>query len=271
VNNFCLLSALFLACGDGPAAAVKVLTTPSGTRFGLVGDEGKAPAPTLLYFALDLETTLGHKDYNKIAKLLGQKGVLCVALDVPAHGQDRRRGEPQNGLEGWRARTEKGEDWVAPIAKQSKDVLDYLVKIGHTDPRRVAAAGTSRGGFIACHVAAVEPRIKAVVCFGPDTELMALREFDGTNKAEAVRALNVAHLASKLADRSLWVVIGNNDERVGTDRTIAFTRAVVRAAVAKKLSADVTLVVDSATGHSMHESAHDEAAVWVLGRLQAAK
>src|SRR5205823_13170699 len=100
-----------------------------------------------------------------------------------------RTGEPANALSAWRVRTEKGEDWLPAFTAKVRDVLDYLVKEGYTDPGRVAVAGTSRGGFIANHVAAADPRFRAVIAFAPVTEPMVLREFHGTSKADAVRAL----------------------------------------------------------------------------------
>ena len=60
-----------------------------------------------------------------------------------------------------------------------------VVAKGYTDPRRVAAIGISRGGFLACHLAAAEPRIKVIAAISPLVDLMALREFKGANAAAA--------------------------------------------------------------------------------------
>jgi predicted esterase len=75
--------------------------------------------------------------------------------------------------------------------------------------------------------------------------------------------------ADKLADRPVWIVIGNRDERVGTDRAIAFTRELARAAAARKLPALVELHVTTTPGHSTPPAAHDEAAAWLAARVRA--
>ena len=246
---------------------VTPLQTPSGVAFGLLGSKGPTPAPTLLVIANDIQTSLTSEDYNRIGKLLATKGFLCVALDAPCHGRDAQPGEPANSLAGWRVRTEKGDAWLPTFTGRVRDVIAYLVKERYTDPQRLAVAGTSRGGFLACHVAAAEPRFRAVIAFAPVTELMLLNEFHGTAKVEAAKALDLSHVASKLAARSLWLCIGNHDDRVGTDAAIAFTRKVV-GANSTKTTADVMLIVTPTVGHSIHKTAHQEAAAWLLERIQ---
>src|SRR5207237_9901005 len=128
-------------------------------------------------FAASAEESLGSADFNKVWRLLGRQGYLCVSLDVPCHGEDQKAKE--NGLAGWRVRLEKGDTLIPGFVAKASAVLDHLIKEGYTDPRRVAACGTSRGGFIALHFAAAEPRVRCVAAFAPVTNLLALREFAG--------------------------------------------------------------------------------------------
>ena len=79
------------------------------------------------------------------------------------------------------------------------------------------------------------------------------------------------HAAAKLADRPIWVVIGNQDERVSTDRAIAFTRDVARVAGNRKRPALVELHVTTTPGHSTPAAAHDDAAAWVVGTMARLK
>jgi dienelactone hydrolase len=257
-----------------PAAAraeekpkLRVLQTPGGVRFGLLGEKGAVPAPTLVILAASIEVSLGNADYNRIGTILNKHGFLCVALDVPCHGEDRQASEPE-GLAGWRFRLEHGDNWLPRFTKNASAVLDYLIQHRYTDAERVAACGTSRGGFIALHFAAAEPRIKSVVAFAPVTDLLALTEFKGMNKHAATRSLALAHFADKLVGRALWVCIGNHDDRVGTDLTIALCRAVTAADVAKGKPADVELHVMPTLGHTIHQTAHEEAAAWVLKHVE---
>ncbi len=246
---------------------VQVLLTPSGVRFGLLGSKSSAPAPTLFVFATSLEEALTRAEFNKAGHLAAKQGYLCVALDLPCHGQDVQAQEP-TGLSGWRARLEKGDQLVPGFVAQASAVLDHLIKEGYTDPRQVAAIGTSRGGFIALHFAAADGRVRSVAAFAPVTNLLALREFAGMDKHALTQALALSQSADKLAGRHVWICIGNQDERVNTDDTIAFTRKLVAAAVAQKKPAPVELHVMPTLGHQIHGTAHEEVAAWLVATLE---
>jgi len=248
---------------------VTVHKTSTGVRFALLGSKGEAPAPTLFVFAVGAPDTLRNNDFNKVGRLLAQQGFLCVSLDVPCHGEDQKPKE-RGGLDGWRARLEKGDALVSDFVKNSSVVLDHLIKEGYTDARRVAACGTSRGGFVALHFAAAEPRVRCVAAFAPVTNLLVLREFAGLEKHKATRALDLTNSADKLAGRHVWVCIGNRDDRVSTDDVIAFTRKVARAATASDGPAPVELHVMPTVGHRIHATAHEEAAAWVLACMKDA-
>jgi dienelactone hydrolase len=251
---------------DKPPLTVQ--RTPAGIRFVLLGAKGKSPAPTLFVFASAAEESLRSPDFNKVGRLLGQQGYLCVSLDIPCHGEDQTAKE--NGLGGWRVRLEKGGPLVPGFVAKASAVLDHLIKEGYTDPHRVAVCGTSRGGFIALHFAAAEPRVHCVAAFAPVTNLLALREFAGMEKHKTTRALDLVHRADKLAGRHVWVCIGNRDDRVSTDDVIAFTRRVVGASAVSNKAIPVELHVMPTVGHRIHSTAHEEAAAWVLACLKEA-
>ena len=236
--------------------------TPSGIEFGILGDKPSSPAPVLFLFAADLDLTLSDPAYNRVGTLLMRRGYICVSLDAPCHGKDNRE-NATNPLASWRDRLDKGDDLVGEFNKRCTRVLDYLVAEHYVDASRVAAAGTSRGGFLALHWAAAEPRVRCVAAFSPVTELLALAEFKGTKDEARARALDLQAVVAKLADRAIWIEIGNDDHRVGTDRAIAFMRAVVREATAKKLPPRIELHVTTTPGHSTPAVAHDDAAAWI--------
>jgi pimeloyl-ACP methyl ester carboxylesterase len=267
------------AAGMDQKGTVQLLQTPSGVRFGILGQKGAQPAPTLFAFGLDIQSALAE-EANVVGVILARRGFLCVSLDVPCHGADARPGEP-GGLSGWRARLEKREDFVSDFVSKSSAVREFLVREGYTDARKIVVAGTSRGGFVALHFAAADPNVRCVVGFAPVTDLLALSEFEGTSHSEAAKALSVASIADKLADRSVWITIGHEDRRVSTDAAIDFTRKVMNANLAWKkreglkvsgrwTDARVQLVLvpsEGSTGHYVHSTAHSEAAAWILGQL----
>jgi len=162
-----------------------------------------------------------------------------------------------------------GEDIVAGFRKQVNDVVEHLIVSGVADPARIAVAGTSRGGFMAFHAAAGNPRIRVVAAFAPVTDLIALSEFAGQEQNPLVRRLALLNAAEKLADRAAWIMIGDHDECVGTDHAAAFAKALTQAAAKKKLEARVDLHVVPVPGHASFPEWHDQAARWFLSILNA--
>lgn len=256
---------------------IKSLATPSGVEFALVGERRDAPAPTLLVFAADKRGSLAYEDNNRLGLLLAARGYLCVSLDLPCHGADVRPGEKPADLAAWRTRIEQGEDIAAETSRKVSQVLDYLVAEKYTDPKRVVASGTSRGGFIALHCAAADPRIQYVIAFAPVTHLPTLAEFSGTEKPEAAAALSPIRVADKLVGKSIWMMIGNNDLRVGTGDCIDLAREIVRKSTGKVTPVPLELHLVGTINHRLHAKAtpeykqtcspHDEAAAWLMTQI----
>lgn len=254
---------------------ILVRRTPNNTVYGIIGDVAnlKAPAPTLFVFAHGIDEMKRQPIYTEVSAILALRGWISVIVEPPCHGEDARTGEPPQ-LKGWRHRLDADENFLEPFHSKTKAILDQLIKENITDPNRVAACGTSRGGFLAYHFAAFEPRVKAVGGISPVTRLIALSEFASTMPIEKADRLDVANLAPKLAGRSVWLSIGNHDARVDTDAAIAFTRAVVRASAKPEAPNDaipVNLLVCSANGHSKIDQAHEILAEWLMERVPSAK
>jgi len=237
--------------------------TTSGTAFAMLPPHAGGPAPTLLLLAMAGTDTLNTEPYCRVGRLLHPHGWNVVSLDLPCHGADSRAGEPPE-LAGWAARIKAGEDIAAAFQTRVNDVVGHLVASGITDPCRLAAAGTSRGGFMAFQAAAGNPAIRAVAAFAPVTDLIALSEFAGQERNPLVQRLALVNSADKLADRSAWIVIGNADARVGTDKAIAFARALTAESEKRSLACDVTLHIVPTPGHSSSSEWHDEAGEWLL-------
>jgi dienelactone hydrolase len=222
--------------------------------------------------ALSIEETLTHgAGYIRAGEILADKGFLCACIDAPAHGKDilpGESGDSSEALTNWRKRVENGHTLVPEFASKASSVIDYLIETGQTDPSKIAVCGTSRGGFLALHVAAADPRMKCVAAFAPVTDLLALREFGGMEKDKITNQLALRNVAGKLADRPVWIAIGNNDTRVGTDFAVELARKIAQEAVARKAQPLVELHVVAAAGHALHETAHEEAAEWIAVNLK---
>ena len=250
------------ARGDEPPA-MRVLQTDNGTRFGVFGERMKRPAPTFFVFATSVDDMARLGVYSQTGRELARHGWVYVTLEPPCHGRDAKKGEPA-ALSGWAHRVKNGEDLVGPFTKRCRDVLDWLIARKYTDPDRIAAGGTSRGGFCALHFAAAEPRVKAIACISPVTNPLALREFAGLKKEQTARS-DAGSLADKLAGRPIWMSIGNHDQRVGTNDCIATSRKL--AAASRKNNPDavspVELIVAPSKGHSAIDHAYTRAARFI--------
>ncbi|MFV2069417.1 MAG: alpha/beta hydrolase family protein [Pirellulales bacterium] len=266
-----LLSLPLGRCAEsGPPARedriVRVETTAGGVRFGLLGEPRQLPAPTLFVFASTIDTTLGGGNggyYLQAGSHLLDRGYLCVSVDLPCHGGERRPGESE-GLRGWRERFDRKEPFLKKLNGRLSAVLDHLIAAGLSNPDRVAACGVSRGGFVALHWAARDKRIRAVAGFAPVTDLAALSEFAGAADQSVLRAASVSQVADQLAGRPVWLAIGDRDVRVDTDRTIAFARAVSHASYAQDVDSHVELhVLPEPRGHTMPIDAFETAANWI--------
>jgi dienelactone hydrolase len=142
----------------------------------------------LFILASTIEATLGDPYYRQAGNELASRGYLCVSVDLPCHGQERRPAEPE-GLAGWRYRCDHDENVIDDSNQRLRSVLDHLIETGLTDAQRVAACGTSRGGFAALHFAAADPRVKCVAAFAPVTDLSVLHEFRGAEQNPLVARL----------------------------------------------------------------------------------
>lgn len=252
--------------------AMHVLHTKTKTRFGLFGEKRSAPAPTLFVFATDVDQMDQQRIYSETGRQLARHGWIYVTLDLPCHGRDRRAGEPDY-LSGWAHRVKTGQDLTKDFLERCTDVLDFLISQGISDPARIAASGTSRGGFCALQFAAADPRVRAVACISPVTNLLALREFEGVAE-ESAGDWCVGRQVDRLSDRAVWLSIGDNDQRVGTDDCIHFGRKLAVAARRQRRgsgTAPIELVVAASRGHQAIAGGYCRAAEFIRKHCYASQ
>lgn len=253
-------------------AAMRLMQTPSGTKFGLFGEKPATPAPTLFIFATAIDDM--GKDptsiYTSTGREVAQAGWIYVALDPPCHGYDHKEGEP-GALNGWAHRIKTGQDPMAPFVKRCVDVLDFLVAERYADPDRIAASGTSRGGFCALHFAAGEPRVRAVACVSPVTNPLALSEFADVTREE-VQGIHYDALVDRLAGKAVWLSMGNDDARVNTDDCVTLARKLVAATRRSKPESKIVpveLIVGPSEGHRAIDNAYSLEAQFLLKHVKS--
>jgi len=256
-----------MALADPGESQVTVQKTSGGVEFGTWSSDITAPAPTLFILAGTIQSTLDSKYFRQCGNALAERGYLCVSIDIPCHGSQTRSDQP-NGLGGWSHRAGTDDDFVAEFNARMSAVLDHLIESGATDPSKVAVCGTSRGGFLAYHFAAHDPRVKCAAGFAPATDLAALSEFKGKEQHPLVKRLSVLSQADRLAGRSVWIIIGDQDERVGTHHAIELAQGITAASLAKKVPSRVELhVMPEPRGHTTPRGASQLAADWIHREL----
>ncbi len=257
-------------CVDPSPHAPVVLRDGLGTRLAVWGARPASPAPTVFVFALDCESTLREPKYPQVGAILASRGFLCVSLDMPCHGEDVEPGEPKQ-LDGWRFRADAGKDFVGDFVSRASAVLDYLIDKRYTDAKRVAVCGTSRGGFLALHFAAADGRVGCAVAFSPVTDLLVLREFSDSDEHGTAASLALRRSASQLAGKPVWICIGNNDRRVGTESAMSFAGSLARASVDSGRPVAFEIHVMPSDGHHTPPGTHEMAAKWIQECILANK
>jgi len=265
--RICLILAVFAPIAYSDANKVQILKTTNGVRFGIWGPKSKRPAPTLFILSTTIEDSLKNPQYLQCGTALAERGYLCVSLDLPCHGLQQRDGEPQE-LEGWRYRVEHNEPFISDFVTTLTEVLDYLISQGYTDPDKVAVCGTSRGGFIALHFAAREPRVKCVAAFIPVVDLGKLREFEGCKDNPLVTETALTCYAEKFSGKPVYLIIGDQDNRVDTDSVIKFARKVSQVSGKKT---NIEIHVMPKPGHSIPDGAAESSAIWVAKKIKSIK
>jgi len=244
-----------------PSDAITTLAA-DGVTIAILGGKPAAPAPTVFIFSMDRRTSLENPSFARSGHLLRESdGVLCVSLDVPAHGDDARPAE--SGLPGWKARLARNENLVATFTRQASLALDYLVRQGYSDSKRIAVIGVSRGGFLALHFMAADSRVAAVAALAPVTHLPTVTEFAALKNHPLTESLSILHLVPKLAARPIWIVVGNRDERVGTDNCINLMQALYAATPAGMKLCPAELHLLPGENHRQPPNSHEAAAAWL--------
>ncbi|MCA9057095.1 MAG: prolyl oligopeptidase family serine peptidase, partial [Planctomycetaceae bacterium] len=208
-----MLTAAFLlaiasSAGAETSPKLERISTPDGVEFGLWNRNSDEAAPVLFVLAGTIESTLDKVSFRQCGNELARHGWVCVSIDLPCHGTRAGDGEPA-GLSGWSHLAAKQIDFVAESNTRLSRVLDHLIEAGIADPERIAACGTSRGGFLAIHFAAYDRRVKCAAGFAPVTDLAALSEFQAIADSPFVAALCLENQADALAGRPVWIVIGD--------------------------------------------------------------
>ena len=220
----------------------------AGQTVYYIGPElSEGPLPAFFYFSLAGDESLQLEPFNTPVTLLADAPIRIFSLTLPAHGPGF---DKHVAVQHWQEHPDEVEAWL-PGAHA---VITALIDQGVIDG--LAAGGLSRGGFAATHLAALEPRIKAVVGFAPLIDLAHL---------------SLPTLVDKLVKTHIRFYVGNRDIAVGTDRVFHFIHALTETAFQTGIrSPHAELYIRPSIGHRGHGTPPDafvEGAAWIREQL----
>jgi predicted esterase len=151
-------------------------------------------------------------------------GHRVASFDLPNHGD--LVNEFGEGLEGMAAAMAAGVDVFGEIAETGSSFIDFVLEKNLTTEGVIVLDGTSRGGCAALHIMANDLRVLATAVHYPLTYLPIVREFSHLADNEIVKKTNAISLVDKLADRRIFISIGETDPRVDSRRTFELHAAI---------------------------------------------
>ena len=234
--------------------SAELLDSPSALPIYHMGPPLKVgPLPALFYFALSGKDSLELDPFNQPAAFLKEDPMRVFSFTLPGHGGELKNSE---AIAYWAEAFASGQNPIRDFVEQAKANIDELVQRNLIDPQRLAAAGLSRGGFVATHLAAQDERVKIILGFAPMVSLELSEEFKKEPVSASVIESSLEALIPRLTSKMLRFYIGNRDLRVHTDACYSFIRKLTDAAyVAKVSSPQVELVISPSIGHLGHGTA----------------
>jgi len=216
----------------------------------------------LIELAMDRAFTLDNPPYNIISDIFLAAGHRVASLDMPQHGElVDAFGE---GLVGMANAVRAGVDVFADFAAAARELVDACIAMKWAKAGRVVIAGTSRGGHASLALMAGDIRVLACAPIAPVTYLPALTEFADLADNPIVRRWNANTLIPLLADRHVFINIGEEDPRVGAEHCFDFH---ARLTAASQHIKPILYTLPGAThGDAFLEPGYHAAAAFLLAR-----
>ncbi|MFZ4664750.1 MAG: alpha/beta hydrolase family protein [Caldilineaceae bacterium] len=221
----------------------------------------------LLTFSSTRQSAFAEAPQDLPARLFAGAGHAVASFDLPQHGEQVNAfGQ---GIDGFCAAFCAGADPFAQFIEQGKAVIDACLAQG-IGQGGIVACGVSRAAYCALRLTAADQRIRAVTGLAPVTDWRRLREFAAVRDQPSVAALALDHWAEELADRPLYLAIGNHDARVGSDACARFVLQLMAARQAQSDSPPALqfYLVDS-PGHSLADEWRQAGAEFLLAQLKS--
>jgi dienelactone hydrolase len=154
-----------------------------------------------------------------VSQIFLAAGHYVAAFDMPFHGA---RGGQMPGLEAMARAVSAGTDVYREIRETGRALIDTIVEDELVEDGAIVLHGNSRGGHAALHIMAGDERVLATAISAPVTHLPAVEEFSELAESVIIQGANANALIPSLADRPVFIAIGNTDPRIGEDRCLDF-------------------------------------------------
>lgn len=221
------------------------------------------PLPAIFYFALSAQESLSVDPYNQPVVHLAHLPVRIFSMDIPGHGAQHISKE---ALKNWVEPLRRKENIIEMFAERASRLINELIEQDIVVKEACGAMGLSRGAFIATHVAARTPVVRALLGFAPLTKITHAHDFASMKDDPFLQALNLEHLTPLLTDRSVRFYIGNCDTRVGLRPCFDFIEKLA----AGERSPPVELFIKPSIGfqgHGTSPQTFQEGADWLATQL----
>lgn len=223
--------------------------------------------PAVVFFALSAQMTLFEDPFNQPVLHLSRQGIRVFSWDLPFHGPGL---DPHDAIRQWAHEFVHNPSFISDFIDLCQRNVNYLIEEGLIDSQRLGVAGLSRGGFIAGHLAARDPRFKAVLGFAPLTQPQPLEELESI-EGISFDKISLTSVVNHLIRTHLRFYIGNHDARVGTDACYHFIHQLTETAFNAGIrSPTVELIIYPSIGHKGHgtpPSIFQEGADWIKRQL----
>jgi hypothetical protein len=213
----------------------------------------KGPKPAVFYFALSANDSLYLDPFNQPAIALENSDLRICSITLPGHDILPK----ETAMSFWEKEWKAGRH---PLELFIQRVCEFIEEHIHKNIiTKCGVMGLSRGGYIAAHVAARMPSIQTILGFAPLTELDYLKEW------------HLSCLNEKLYSKTIRCYIGNQDTRVGTEKTFSWLFNLARVAQEKGIrSPPIEMVMTPSIGREGHGTGPEifrAGALWLSGRL----
>ncbi len=225
------------------------------------------PLPAFLYFSLSGPDSLSLEPYNLPVTNMEGDNIRIFSISLPYHDDYDKR----EVVSMWAHEIQDGKDFITPFIESAQQAIDELIEEDVIDPDHLAVGGLSRGSFIATHLAAREPRIKALVGFAPLTQLKVSTSFKELHNAPLLEQLSIFRLKEQLKNTAIRYYIGNRDTMVQTTACYEFVRELTDFVYdSGTRSPQVELILSPSIGYKGHGTSQEkfeDGAHWIKTQL----